>query len=200
MTQLWNSCPKLKTCTGGNHAMWAGNVDLSPAWTCLSIERLDCAIHGIPRLHQRQHRVLEVMKTQGRTNPQTEEEQSAMQILYASLLLQEHVYQHLAQLTELKQLVVDTKMPLSIHNLDQRQKQNQGQLVQYEWEQLQYWTHRYPNQPPLHSNTMEMTYGSGLTELATLAKLTKLSVKGLFILNVTKCSSLERLLQALELG
>ncbi|KAG9065007.1 hypothetical protein KI688_002326 [Linnemannia hyalina] len=71
---------------------------------------------------------------------------------------------------ELREFILDTKMPQNISNLDQRQQQNQSQ------EQLQYWTRRYPNRPPSNINTLEMTLRSGLAALETLIKLTELSV------------------------
>ncbi|KAF8927307.1 hypothetical protein BGZ47_002211, partial [Haplosporangium gracile] len=43
------------------------------------------------------------------------------------------------------------------------------ELAKFDQGELQYWTRRYPNQPPVNFNTMNMT---------PFTKLTKLSVKG----------------------
>lgn len=99
-----------------------------------------------------------------------------MLIHYASLLLQRHVYQRLAQLTELRELALDTKMLLSMYTLNRRQKQYQSRWrrrnqlyqvqqgprhLQHEQEQLQYLTRHYSNRPLIHSNTIETAFRSG---------------------------------------
>ncbi|KAF8927374.1 hypothetical protein BGZ47_002178 [Haplosporangium gracile] len=74
MAQLLTGCPKLKTCTGRNHATLTSILNVSPDWTCLGSEKLDCEIHGAPHLDGRQHRLLDDMQSQNGTSPRTEEE------------------------------------------------------------------------------------------------------------------------------
>ncbi|KAF9920930.1 hypothetical protein FBU30_009116 [Linnemannia zychae] len=199
MAQLLVGCPKLKTCTGAYHAMWTSALEMCSPWTCTNIERLSCEIQGVPRLDFKQERLLEKRQRQGQNISYipSKEEQIAVQIQHKSNIVQKQILRRFACLTELRELNLNTKMPPSISRLHDRLEKyslqihgnnysnsgspwpNDLELAMYQSGQLQFWTRRFPTQPVFNICTLEMTLSSGLTELATLTKLTRLSVKGI---------------------
>ncbi|KAF8927372.1 hypothetical protein BGZ47_002176, partial [Haplosporangium gracile] len=104
MNQLFVECPKLTHCMGEGHQVLSSDVLQEPYWICLGLQELHCVIRGVPRLTAAQEHVLDKMRHESRTEPETDEEREAVNKKTESFSVQRRIYQRLALLTQLTYL------------------------------------------------------------------------------------------------
>ncbi|KAF9089411.1 hypothetical protein BGX23_006708 [Mortierella sp. AD031] len=167
MNQLFVGCSSLKHCSGMGHAILAADFIREPHWTCLGLQDLDCAIRGVPRLSPSQEHVLDRMRHESRTEPATDEEREAVERMTHSLSVQRQVYQRLACFTDLRQLDLGC-VKIATGSLHERFVNQFSDGVYFR---------DLGSKVGIVPDTLELSLGSGLSELSTLSRLRSIKLR-----------------------